>query len=230
VLTTPAPDKGTDAACDRNEAERLRFIVHELRNALTAAAVSFQALRTTHVGLVGRAADALERSLQRQKDLIDYLSNHLRLSSGELTRVPFTLAQLLDEVAVATERQARAKKLRVVVEAEGARRVEADRLLLTSAVMHVTLNAVKYTRDGGQITLRAGRHDGGTVIEVEDQCGGLPDGDRKELFQPLVRRHTPGGGLGLGLALARQAMEAHGGSIAVRNLPGQGCVFVLRLP
>ena len=62
------------------------------------------------------------------------------------------------------------------------------------------------------------------------RCGGLPDGASTELFEPFVQRGTDRSGLGLGLAIVRQAVEAHGGTVAVENLPGRGCVFTVRLP
>jgi signal transduction histidine kinase len=68
------------------------------------------------------------------------------------------------------------------------------------------------------------------VIEVEDCCGGLPPGKVEEAFAPFVRLDTKQSGFGLGLAIAKQAVDAHGGAIRVQNLPGKGCVFVLELP
>jgi signal transduction histidine kinase len=65
---------------------------------------------------------------------------------------------------------------------------------------------------------------------VEDACGGLPAGAGAELFEPFVQRGADRSGLGLGLAIARQAIEAHGGTVELRNRPGHGCVFTVRLP
>jgi hypothetical protein len=68
------------------------------------------------------------------------------------------------------------------------------------------------------------------TIEVADACGGLPPGKVDDLFAPLVQRGENRSGFGLGLAIARQAVEAHGGSIDVRDDPGDGCVFTIELP
>jgi signal transduction histidine kinase len=68
------------------------------------------------------------------------------------------------------------------------------------------------------------------TIEVDDQCGGLPDGKLEDLFSPFVRAREDVDGLGLGLPITRRAIEAHGGHIEVRNLPGKGCAFVVELP
>jgi signal transduction histidine kinase len=70
----------------------------------------------------------------------------------------------------------------------------------------------------------------GTRVEVEDRCGGLPQGNAGELFEPFVQQGENRTGFGLGLAIVKQALEAHGGRVSVRNLPGKGCVFSLDLP
>ncbi len=68
------------------------------------------------------------------------------------------------------------------------------------------------------------------VVEVEDACGGLPEGAEKKIFDPLVQAGVDRSGFGLGLAIAKQAAEAHNGQVRVHNLPGKGCVFLLDLP
>ena len=78
--------------------------------------------------------------------------------------------------------------------------------------------------------LRGRIADGRVVIEVEDCCGGLPPGKVEEAFAPFVRLDNRQTGFGLGLAIAKQAVDAHGGSIRVQDLPGKGCIFVLELP
>ena len=68
------------------------------------------------------------------------------------------------------------------------------------------------------------------VVEVEDECGGIPE-SKGDLFQAFGdRRGTDRSGLPLGLSIARKAMRAHGGDIHVRNMPGKGCVFVIEVP
>ncbi len=68
------------------------------------------------------------------------------------------------------------------------------------------------------------------MIEVEDECGGIPE-SKGDLFTAFGdRRGVDRSGLGMGLWIARQAVDAHGGHIHVRNTPGKGCVFVIELP
>src|SRR5262249_52765901 len=150
-----------------------------------------------------------DRSLQLQKELIDYLVSNVRLHGRELQKGPVQLSQLFDEVHEATAQQARAKGVRLMCQAD-AIRLQADRLLLISALTNLTLNAIKFTRTGGTVGLRGQHGTGGVRIEVEDECGGLPDGNHDELFRPFVQRGANQSGLGLGLTIARQSIEAHG--------------------
>ena len=68
------------------------------------------------------------------------------------------------------------------------------------------------------------------LIEVEDQCGGLPPGSAEKMFTPFTQRSDDKSGLGLGLSIARQSIEEDGGTLSVRDLPGSGCVFTISLP
>jgi hypothetical protein len=68
------------------------------------------------------------------------------------------------------------------------------------------------------------------LIEVADQCGGLPSGDLDELFSPFAQRGRDRTGLGLGLSISRRGVEANDGKLSVRNRPGKGCVFTIDLP
>jgi signal transduction histidine kinase len=68
------------------------------------------------------------------------------------------------------------------------------------------------------------------TIEIEDECGGLDPGKVEQAFAPFVRLASDQSGFGLGLAIAKQAVDAHGGSIRVQNMPTHGCMFVLEVP
>ena len=108
--------------------------------------------------------------------------------------------------------------------------VEADRQMLGSAVSNLLQNAFKFSRPKGQVSLAARVVADRILIEVEDECGGLPDGKAEELFQPFEQRSRDRTGLGLGLSISRRAIEANKGTLRVRNLHGKGCVFTIDLP
>lgn len=107
--------------------------------------------------------------------------------------------------------------------------MDADPQLLTSALLNLLNNAFKYTPAGGREVLRARRSDQRVLLEVEDECGGIPDGDG-DLLKPFAdRRQSDRTGLGLGLSIARRAVKMLGGDIQCQQ-PGVGCIFVIDLP
>jgi len=80
------------------------------------------------------------------------------------------------------------------------------------------------------VTLRVGASTDRVLVEVQDECGGLPAGDVTELFRPFEQRGADRNGIGIGLAFSRWGAEANGGRLYARNLPERGCVFTLDLP
>ena len=108
--------------------------------------------------------------------------------------------------------------------------VDADRQMLSSAIANLLQNAFKFTPPDGHVLLTARAAGDRIVIEVEDECGGLAEGKTEELFQPFQQRNGDKTGLGLGLSISRRGVEASGGKVRVRNLPGTGCVFTIDLP
>lgn len=119
--------------------------------------------------------------------------------------------------------------IRVIVDADDTLDVETDDWLLVSAVSNFVQNAIKFTRSDGTVVLRGQRDGAEVLIEVEDECGGLPGGKEEQLFEPYVQRQPDRRGVGLGLTIAREAIERLGAQVLVRDLPGKGCVFGVRL-
>ena len=108
--------------------------------------------------------------------------------------------------------------------------VLADEHLLTSAISNLVQNAVKFSHKDTSIVLRARLDEPSITIEVEDRCGGLPASKHEELFKPFVQGARDRRGVGLGLAITREVVQALSGTITVRDLPQEGCVFSIRLP
>jgi signal transduction histidine kinase len=80
------------------------------------------------------------------------------------------------------------------------------------------------------VTLRVGASADRVLVEIQDECGGLPAGDVNELFRPFEQRGADRTGMGIGLAFSRWGAEANGGRLYARNLPEKGCVFTVDLP
>ena len=107
--------------------------------------------------------------------------------------------------------------------------IEADRQVLSSVIENLLQNAFKFTRPRTVVTLRVAASADRVLIEIEDECGGLP-GKTADLFRPFDQRGVDRSGLGLGLAYSRWAVEANRGRIYARTVPGNGCVFTVDLP
>jgi len=213
------------------ETERLGFFAHELRNLIQAAVMSFQILRRGTVGVSGSTGNAHERTLRQLCNLIDRTLAEVRLDSKIQQDARFPLAPLIEEVAFPANLEAKHRGVDLLVApSEGALDVEADRHLLASAISNVLQNAFKFTHRDGRVSLRTLASGDRVLIEIEDECGGLPPGKAEELFLPFSQRATDRSGLGLGLAVSRRAVEQSGGSIRIRDLPGKGCIFTIDIP
>lgn len=222
-----------DAAVSDRGAERQGFFVHELRNLLGNAFMAFEALKTGRVGIGGSMGALLERNLVALRDLVDRTVDEVRAEARRHHREHVPLTQLMKDVGQPATIEARARGLELTsTPVEPGVAIDVDRQLIEAAIGNLLQNAVKFSRPSGHIALRADTTTaaGRVLIEVEDACGGLASDTAGDLFRPFEQRGADRSGLGLGLAIARANVEAHGGQIRARSLPGKGCVFTVDLP
>jgi signal transduction histidine kinase len=221
-----------DAEQQRLHNEHIAFIAHELRNPLASATTAHDILKMQgNIPPDARAGIALARGLLSMQELIDHALSVARVASGiELRREPVRLSDLLAEAELVAGGEADGRGIELHVHLDEDHTLEIDRRLMRSALNNIVRNAVKYTARGSQVDIRSRVDAGHVMIEIEDACGGLPPGKVEAAFAPFVRLTTREPGFGLGLAIAKQALDAHGGTIRVQNLPGKGCVFVLEFP
>jgi signal transduction histidine kinase len=212
--------------------ERLGTLAHELRNLLGSAMLAVAAMKAGEVGLKGATGAVLDRSLIGLRNVIDRSLADVRLSVGmPARRERIALAELIAEVQVAGMMEAEARgRVLTVSSVERGLAVDVDRQMLSSAIANLLQNALKFTRPAGHVSLSAHRRDDRILIEIEDECGGLPQGTAEKLFGPFEQHGTDRTGLGLGLSITRRSVEANGGTVLVRDLPGTGCVFTIDLP
>lgn len=221
----------TAAKTSREETERLGQTAHELRDVLNTALLAFDALKRGAVAINGSTGAVLGRSLLRLTQVVDNALAEVRLATGKQRREPTRVLAFLDELAHAGRLHAEYRAIQLTVEpVDPGLTIDVDPQLLASAVMNLMQNAFKSTRAGGHVVLRARNEDTRVLIEVEDECGGIPE-SASDPFQPFgERRGRDRTGLGLGLSIARNAVRAHGGDIHIRNMPGRGCVFLVEIP
>jgi signal transduction histidine kinase len=221
-----------DAEFLRQANEHFAFIAHELRNPLSSAAVALELLKNGGaLPTESRSVRALESGLRRTTELIEQTLRIARVASGvELRRQSTTLKAICAEVELAARAEAESKGVELRIAIDDEEEVRVDERLVRSALGNLLRNAVKYSASGKVVELRGRTEDKRVVIEVQDGCGGLEPGKVEQAFAPFVRLDAKQTGFGLGLAIAKQAIDAHGGTIRVQNLPGTGCIFVLELP
>jgi hypothetical protein len=174
----------------------------------------------------------LDRSLVGLKTLIDRSVAEVRMTAGmPVQHTLFSLADFIIEAKLAGELEAQLKGCVLLVSnVDSKLAVDADRDLLFSAVGNLLQNAFKFTQPGTEVTLNAYAVGDRILIDVADNCGGLPAGDTEALFHPFIQSDTDKQGLGLGLSISRRSVEANGGMLRVRDIPGTGCVFTIDLP
>ena len=211
--------------------ERFGFFAHELRNLVNTSIMAFEVLKTGNVGVGGSTGTVLQRSLMGTRALIDRSLGELRLMQGLQDRASFLVAGLIDELVPAATLEANAKGVTLtVVRVDDGVVIEADRQILAAVVGNLLQNAFRFTRPRTTVTLRVVAGADRVLIEVQDECGGLPVGNIEDLFRPFEQRGADRTGLGLGLAFCRWGVEANAGRISARDLPGKGCVFTVDLP
>lgn len=220
--------------------EFLAVVTHELRSPLNAIRGWAHVLR--HGGALNdtqlKALDAIDRNTQTQAHLVDDLLDSQRIVCGtlqlDLSRTP--LADLVNEAVANVQPAAQAKRIRLEVHhdtALGIVRADPDRL--RQAIFKLLANAVKFTPEDGIVIVRSQRREHCVAIEVRDTGIGLDAAQLPFVFERFQQADSSStrraNGLGLGLSLARQLVELHGGRIgAASEGVGFGSTFTIELP
>jgi two-component system sensor histidine kinase HydH len=207
-------------------------VSHEVRNPLNAISMGLQRLRaefrpTAEPADYDRVIELVGGEVRRLNTLVEEFLTLAR--PPVLNPAPLRLGDLIEEVAELIEPEARQMGVRVE------RRVPADlpplvadHDRLTQVLLNLARNALEAMPDGGTLRLDAGRAPHALTIAVVDSGPGIPPEVRERIFEPYYT--TKAKGLGLGLPIARQIVEAHGGTIAAAPATGSGTRFVLTLP
>ena len=219
---------------DARANERLGFFAHELRNHLNSATLALTAIKAGSVGLTGATGAVLDRSLVGLRKLIDRSLSEARMNAGiPVIRRLFSLADFIAEIQLSASLEAQVSKCTLTVSyVDSELAVDADRELLLSAVSNLLQNAFKFTHPLSDVLLKVHASGDRILIEIEDRCGGLPNGggELDKMFLPFTQSGANKTGLGLGLSISRRSVEANSGTLTVRDLPACGCVFTIDLP
>lgn len=211
---------------------------HELRTPLTALRAEGEvALRNAldpeqlRQGIGGMLEEA-----QRLQDLVESLLTLARAESEKqpLSRAPVELGGLSEEVVESLRILADEKQQQLTVETDGEIIITADATLLRHALLNLVHNAIRHTPAGGRIAVRCLHREREAVIEVNDTGEGIAPEHQAKVFERFYRvdktRSRAEGGAGLGLAIAKVAIERHGGRIELESAIGKGSAFRIILP
>lgn len=219
----------------RAQTQLLRDVSHELRSPLTRLQVALELARQGQ-GDDDPNLQRIAREAERLNELIGQVLALARYEAGG----PPPRRHRLDPVALVAQVvrdadfEACRSGRRVVLSTTAAGPLDGDPALLRSAVENVVRNAVRYTAEGTAVQVLVEPDGEGCRVVVSDRGPGVPEADLERLFEPFVRvgaaRDRESGGYGLGLAIARRAVQAHGGTIRAENRAGGGLVVTLRLP
>jgi len=213
------------------ENERLGVLVHELRNYLHTATLAFAALESGRVSISGATGAVLKRSLTSLAALLNLSLSQVRGTGEAPQEAAFPIALFVADARNAASLDASAKGCTFsVLDVDAALGISGNRERLLAALVNLLQNAFKFTHAHTEVTLSAHAEGDFVLVEIKDHCGGLPPGATSRIFQPFVQVGDNKSGLGLGLSIARRNVEADGGVLTVRDLPGTGCVFTIKLP
>ena len=224
----------------KEKAEFTATIAHELKTPLTSIIASAGLLSEEIRGEAQEPQRRLIQNILHSAHILETrLSELLDVAKAEVSKLqlrvqPLRIESVLQDVAWQIEPEIKRKAQHFTMDlSDSLPIVEADASRLEQVLLNLLTNASKFTHEGKNITLRARKRNDNLVIEVQDSGIGISRENQAHLFQPYYRvesdrQRYPG--LGLGLALARQIVELHGGKIWVESELGKGSTFAVSLP
>ncbi len=213
----------------------LAFVSHDLRNPLNTVALGAELLHeAVDQPELAQGIDAIRWATRRMNRLIEDLLAAAKVQAGRFSIVPSVAdaAVILEHVVEGLRTEAHRRQIELDAEVqEPLPAVFADADRAVQALSNLAGNAIKFTPPGGRVVVSAGRRGDAIVFSVRDEGPGIPEEDRASLFDPFWQGGASDPrGAGLGLAIAKSIVDAHGGTIWVESEPGQGSTFSFTLP
>ncbi|PYV61533.1 MAG: two-component sensor histidine kinase [Acidobacteria bacterium] len=212
---------------------------HELRTPLTVLQGELEAIAQKGQGLPADVRDTIGSALEethRLAKIVESLLAISRLEAGEALVQPVRLdfAELARTTADQMKLLAEEKRISLTSDGSEPVEVEADPSRLKQVVVNLLDNAIKYTPEGGSVSISVTRRDDHAILEVADSGLGISADDLPHVFERFYRadkaRSRQMGGTGLGLSIVRSICQAHGGRVTVNSAEGRGSLFRVQLP
>jgi PAS domain S-box-containing protein len=225
---------------DRRKTEFLAILAHELRNPLAPVRNGLQIIQQAvdNPAVIARVRDMMERQVDQMVHLVNDLLDIARITHGQIgiRKEPVALKELVASAVESNLPLIEASNHELTVNVpDSLPLINVDPTRIAQVLSNFLNNAAKYTPSGGRIRLLAYQESREIVISITDNGIGIPAESLSSVFEMFSRVEQKAGrvhgGLGIGLALVRQLVELHGGTVAVNSPgPGQGSTFKIRLP
>ena len=236
VLLTIAAERRTS----RLKSDFIANVSHELKTPLSLIRMFGELLATgKHKGNESpkEYAEIITREAERLSHLIDNVLDFARIERGKASYdfAEGALDDVIERALDVSRYRVEKEKMRLRTEIQpGLPLVRMDENAMTLVLLNLVDNAVKYAADGKEIEVRLWRTPGGVTLSVKDRGPGIPVEEQGRIFERFYRSRTARDrnvrGSGIGLALVKHIVEAHGGRLAVDSAPGQGATFTVSLP
>ncbi|UNC92258.1 sensor histidine kinase [Candidatus Contubernalis alkaliaceticus] len=226
---------------DQLKSDFVSTVSHEFRSPLTSIVMGVGLLKS---GMLGRVdletqelLDALEEDCQRLIRLVNNLLDLSKLESGKINMEiePVEVKSIVEASVAALKSQAEEKSIGILwAFPENLSRVNADYNKIIWVLTNLIGNALRYTENDGEIKILVEEKGNRLYFSVADNGTGIPEEYQDKIFEKFVqvpgKSGTNSGGAGLGLAIAKEIVQAHGGRIWVESTPDKGCTFTFTLP
>ncbi len=210
---------------------------HELRTPLTSLRMALELLRRDAAALADEPraiVDAAHEDVLRLQEVSQQFLDlaRARAMTIALQRGPIDLGELVARVGRLFDIQAKEKRITLSIAPGEDDRVFGDEIKLTWALSNLVANALRYTPPGGTVTIRTIAAETRVLVTVEDTGPGIPADQQERIFERFAQSAATGdlGAAGLGLAIVRDIVQAHGGRVHLDSAPGRGTRFTLELP
>jgi signal transduction histidine kinase len=220
----------------QSERNLLSGVSHELRSPIARIRLALTLARNADDAERSEMLDRIEQDTIQLDSMLEQILTVARLESGQHKPrfEQLSLNDVVDDVLHDANFEAAATNAAIAFQGDDDIQVNGDAGLLRSAIENIVRNAIFYSGQGGKIEVRLSKENGTALISVRDKGPGVPENALPLLFKPFYRvddsRGTTTGGMGLGLAIVRNAVLAHGGSVSAKNVVPHGLEVELRLP